>query len=85
MTVLVMLGKAKIGNFFFETKKSVFVNKRSIASISSLYLQYFCDKVVNDNDEDDDMIMTMAMKRMTLMMMTMLVMLIMVMNQEGGS
>ena len=34
MIVLVMLGKAKIGNTLFETTESVFVNK--------IYYLYFC-------------------------------------------
>ena len=79
MIVLVMLGKAKIGNTLFETTESVFVNK-----VCCLYFFIMSAIFDNDKDEDGDMIMKMAMKRMTMMMMTMLVMMIMVMNQEGG-
>ena len=69
---------------FSLKQQNLILEIRSIGCISSLCLQYFCDKVDNDNDEDGDMIMTMAVKRMTMMMMTMLVMMIMVINQEGG-
>ena len=77
MIVLVMLGKAKIGNTLFETTESVFVNK-----VCCLYFFIMSAIFDNDKDEDGDMIMKMAMKRM--MMMTILVMMTMMMNQEGG-